>query len=57
MGRQRFEGRSAMTTGLNVWAHACIGSSFGRLVPLGSVGSPIIAIINVVVIDAGDDAL
>ena len=45
-GRQTFEGRSITIIGLNVCADTSIGSSFGRLVPLGSVGSPIVAIYN-----------
>ena len=33
-------------TGLNVCADTSIGSLFGRLVPLGSVGSPVVAILH-----------
>ena len=33
-------------TGLNVCVDTSIGSSFGRLVPLGSVGSPTVAMMH-----------
>ena len=45
-GRYILEGRSATTTGLNLCADTIIGSLFGRLVPLGSVESLTVAIIN-----------
>ena len=42
-GRQTFKGRSITVTGLNVCVDTSIGSSSGRLVPLESVGSPVVA--------------
>ena len=42
-GRLGLEGRSVTMTGSNVCADSSIGSSFGRLVPSGSVESPIVA--------------
>ena len=45
-GRHILEGRSATTMGLKVCADTIIESSFGRLVPFGSVESPTVAIID-----------
>ena len=45
-GRHTLQGRSMTITDLNVCVDTSIGSLFGRLVPLGSVGSPIVAIIH-----------
>ena len=43
-GRHTLQGRSMTITNLNVYVDTSIGSLFGRLVPLGSVGSPTLAI-------------
>ena len=45
-GKHTLQGRSMAMTGLNVCADTSIGSSFGRLVPLGSVGSPVVAMMH-----------
>ena len=45
-GRHTLQGRSMTITSLNIYVDTSIGSSFGRLVPLGSVGSPTVAIMH-----------
>ena len=44
-GRYTLQGRSMTITNLNVCIDTSIGFLFGRLVPLGLVGSPIVAMI------------
>ena len=51
-GRQGLDGRLATLIGLYVRKDSCIGSSFGHLVPLGSVGSPVVAMLSMQVVDA-----
>ena len=43
-GRQTLQGCSVIITDLNVCVDSYIESLFGRLVPLGSVESPVVAI-------------
>ena len=51
-GRQGLDGRLATLIGLYVREDSCIGSSFGRLVPLGSVGSPVVAMLSMQAVNA-----
>ena len=45
-GRHTLQGRSMTITDLNIYIDTSIGSLFGRLVPLGSVGSPTVAMMH-----------
>ena len=44
-GRKILDGRLGTLSGLYVCEDTGIGASFGRLVPLGSVGSPVVAML------------
>ena len=48
-GRQTSDGRLITLRGLYICEDSSIGPSFGHLVPLGSVGSPVVAMVVVAV--------
>ena len=45
-GRQTLQGLSKIILNLNIYVDWCIGFAFGRWVPLGSVGSPVMEIVQ-----------
>ena len=51
-GRQGSDGHLITLIGLYVRKDSCIRSLFGRLVPLGSVGSPVVAMLSIQAVNA-----
>ena len=51
-GRQGLDGCLVILIGLYIRKDSCIGFLFGRLVPLGSVGSPVVAMLSMQAVNA-----